>query len=205
MKRLLRIPMWYTLVIVLLFALATNSLLQDNTSNNVQAVAETYTAEIIEEVIPSVNYSIPYAVAAPPAEEKTFKVISLTDAQVEMLARIVAAEVGNSSYKCQLGVAQVMYDRLLHRNKNLYHGTTIEDVVLRKGQFAAPTKRSLDLYPLAKQAVRDVFFNGNRAFDAITVVFFHPAKSDPAQVSLLRKYTYVATIDTCEFRSDTFA
>lgn len=126
----------------------------------------------------------------------------ITSMQADEMAAIVAAEVGNSSYECQMAIAQVMLDRFNHPNKKLYGGYSLYDVIRREGHFAKPTKYDMALFPTARDAVLDVFVRGKRVFEATTVIYFHPAGTSYSAASTLRRYNYVGTIDGCEFRGD---
>ena len=124
---------------------------------------------------------------------------------LEVVAKVIAAEVGNSSYECQKGVAQVIYDRLHHPNKTLYGGYSVTDVINWPNQFDSACTyktKDLSLYPTALQAATDVFINGAREFDKTTVIIFRPDTSGARSVRTLRKYNYIATIDGNEFRGD---
>lgn len=125
--------------------------------------------------------------------------------ELEIVAKVIAAEVGNSSYDCQKGVAQVIYDRLQHPNKTLYGGYSIVDVINWPNQFDSSKSyknKDLSLYPTALQAATDVFINGAREFDKTTVIIFRPDTSSVRSVRTLREYNYIATIDGNEFRGD---
>ena len=122
-----------------------------------------------------------------------------------IVAKVIAAEVGNSSYECQKGVAQVIYDRLHHPNKTLYGGYSVTDVINWPNQFDSAKSyktKDLSLYPTALQAATDVFINGAREFAETTVIVFRPDISGARSIRTLRKYNYIATIDGNEFRGD---
>lgn len=144
---------------------------------------------------------------APPVTDTavTMTPPAYSNEELEMVAKVIAAEVGNSSYECQLATAQVIYDRLHHSNKVLYGGYSISDVINWPNQFdsaQAYKNKDLSLYPTALQAATDVFINGVRQYNEATVIVFRPGTSGQANVRTLREYNYIGTIDGNEFRGD---
>lgn len=124
------------------------------------------------------------------------KTVDLTEDELDLVCRVVAAEARGESYKGQLGVAQVIRDRLLSG----YYGTTVSEVVSMPNQFAYPWDGDLDLYPTVAQAVNEIF-NGKDVFDGAALYFFNPSTSNQGAVETIREGSaYFGVIGRHEFR-----
>lgn len=88
---------------------------------------------------------------------------SLSPEDAYLMACCVSAEVGSSSYECQLAVANVILNRL----KSGKYGPDVSDVIYAKNQFSVAKNGSLDRYikngPRATsvQAVKDALAGNN--------------------------------------------
>lgn len=68
----------------------------------------------------------------PYAVELTMQKIMLSDAEREMIERVVAAEARGESFEGQAAVAEVIYNRCINR------GQSVEEVIWADKQFAYP-------------------------------------------------------------------
>ena len=88
---------------------------------------------------------------------------SLSEEDAYLMACCVSAEVGSSSYECQLAVANVILNRL----KGGYYGNTVRGVIYAKNQFSVVKNGSIDKYikngpkPMAVKAVKDALAGNN--------------------------------------------
>lgn len=88
---------------------------------------------------------------------------SLSEKDAYLIACCVSAEVGNSSYECQLAVANVILNRL----KSGRYGSTVSDVIYAKNQFSVTTNGSMNRYiqngpkSVSVQAVKDALAGNN--------------------------------------------
>ena len=88
---------------------------------------------------------------------------SLSEEDAYLMACCVSAEVGSSSYECQLAVANVILNRL----KGGYYGNSVRNVIYAKNQFSVTKNGSMDRYikngpkPMAVQAVKDALAGNN--------------------------------------------
>lgn len=88
---------------------------------------------------------------------------SVSEEDAYLMACCVSAEVGNSSYECQLAVANVILNRL----KGGSYGDTVRDVIYARNQFSVARNGSMDRYinngPKATsvQAVKDALAGQN--------------------------------------------
>lgn len=95
--------------------------------------------------------------------------ISVTAEEAYLIACCVSAEVGSSSYECQLAVANI----ILNRYKANY-GSTIRDVIYAKNAFSVTRNGSMDRYikngpkAMAVQATADALAGNNNM-----VGFYH--------------------------------
>lgn len=124
----------------------------------------------------------------------------LTPEERELVERVIAAEVRYGHLEDMIGIAQVIRDKAEHPNTALYYGPDIT-TVLAHGH-ATPWQGDLDEFPLIEMAVKLVFDDGYRLFDETTTIYFTPEASDPAELEILRQYTYVGSTEYFEFRSD---
>ena len=91
------------------------------------------------------------------------------------MACCVSAEVGSSSYECQLAVANVILNRL----KGGRYGNSVRNVIYAKNQFSVVKNGSMDRYikngpkPMAVQAVKDALA-GNNNMVGITNFIYLP-------------------------------
>lgn len=91
--------------------------------------------------------------------------------EINMVARLIAREVGNSDYRVQMGVAQCVYDRLYCPTYNF--GDTITEIIEAPRQFTGGVYQGdLDDFPRAMEATIDVFYNGQRAYDQPVYYFY---------------------------------
>ncbi len=88
---------------------------------------------------------------------------SLSEEDAYLMACCVSAEVGSSSYECQLAVANVILNRL----KGGYYGNSVRNVIYAKNQFSVVRNGSMDKYikngpkPMAVKAVKDALAGNN--------------------------------------------
>lgn len=88
---------------------------------------------------------------------------SLSEEDAYLMACCVSAEVGSSSYECQLAVANVILNRL----KGGYYGNSVRNVIYAKNQFSVAKNGSMDKYikngpkPMAVKAVKDALAGNN--------------------------------------------
>ena len=88
---------------------------------------------------------------------------SLSEEDAYLMACCVSAEVGSSSYECQLAVANVILNRL----KGGYYGNSVRSVIYAKNQFSVVKNGAIDRYikngpkPTAVQAVKDALAGNN--------------------------------------------
>lgn len=88
---------------------------------------------------------------------------SLSEEDAYLMACCVSAEVGSSSYECQLAVANVILNRL----KGGYYGNSVRNVIYAKNQFSVVKNGSMDRYikngpkPMAVKAVKDALAGNN--------------------------------------------
>ena len=88
---------------------------------------------------------------------------SLSEEDAYLIACCVSAEVGSSSYECQLAVANVILNRL----KSGYYGNSVRSVIYAKNQFSVVKNGSIDKYikngpkSMAIQAVKDALAGNN--------------------------------------------
>lgn len=88
---------------------------------------------------------------------------SLSEEDAYLMACCVSAEVGSSSYECQLAVANVILNRL----KSGRYGSSVRDVIYAKNQFSVVRNGSLDRYmkngprSTSVQAVKDALAGNN--------------------------------------------
>ena len=88
---------------------------------------------------------------------------SLSEEDAYLMACCVSAEVGNSSYECQLAVANIILNRL----KSGAYGSSVESVIYARGQFAVTTNGSMNRYitngpkSSSVQAVKDALAGNN--------------------------------------------
>lgn len=88
---------------------------------------------------------------------------SLSEKDAYLMACCVSAEVGNSSYECQLAVANVILNRL----KSGRYGNSVSNVIYAKNQFSVTTNGSMNRYiengpkSLSVQAVKDALAGNN--------------------------------------------
>ena len=88
---------------------------------------------------------------------------SLSEEDAYLMACCVSAEVGSSSYECQLAVANVILNRL----KGGYYGDSVRNVIYAKNQFSVVKNGSMDRYikngpkPMAVKAVKDALAGNN--------------------------------------------
>lgn len=97
---------------------------------------------------------------------------SITDAERNLVERVVAAEARGESLLGQMAVAQVIKDR-----SELW-GKSITETVTAKGQFAAPYYGEIP--EVTKQAVWEIFDNQNRAVEGPITHFYNPALCSPS-------------------------
>lgn len=97
------------------------------------------------------------------AETVQTSAYSISEADAYLMACCVSAEVGNSSYECQLAVANVILNRL----KGGYYGNSVKNVIYAKNQFSVTTNGSMDRYikngpkSTSVQAVKDALAGKN--------------------------------------------
>ena len=100
---------------------------------------------------------------------------SLSEEDAYLMACCVSAEVGSSSYECQLAVANVILNRL----KGGRYGNSVRNVIYAKNQFSVVKNGSMDRYikngpkPMAVQAVKDALA-GNNNMVGITNFIYLP-------------------------------
>lgn len=100
---------------------------------------------------------------------------SLSEEDAYLMACCVSAEVGSSSYECQLAVANVILNRL----KGGYYGNSVRNVIYAKNQFSVVKNGSMDKYikngpkAMAVQAVKDALA-GNNNMVGITNFIYLP-------------------------------
>ncbi len=95
---------------------------------------------------------------------------ALSDADRELIERVVAAEARGCSYEGMIGVAQVIRDRAES------WGMTARQIVTAKSQFAKPYKGEIS--EDVKNAVSAVFDDGVRVFKEYTT-HFHNTTVNP--------------------------
>ena len=126
----------------------------------------------------------------------TLKKVELTEAEFDLLCRVVAAEARGESFVGQQGVAQVIRDRL--RNGN--YGYSVSEVVYAPYQFAEPWQSDLEVYPTIATAVEQVF-NGYDVFSGEVLHFFNPSTSNQGAVEIIRSGSmYFGMVGRHEFR-----
>lgn len=97
------------------------------------------------------------------AETVQTSAYSLSEKDAYLMACCVSAEVGNSSYECQLAVANVILNRLKSGN----YGNSVSNVIYAKNQFSVTTNGSMDKYinngpkSTSVQAVKDALAGKN--------------------------------------------
>ena len=88
---------------------------------------------------------------------------SLSEEDAYLMACCVSAEVGSSSYECQLAVANVILNRL----KGGRYGNSVRNVIYAKNQFSVTKNGSIDRYikngpkQMAVKAVKDALAGNN--------------------------------------------
>ncbi|MEE0687156.1 MAG: cell wall hydrolase [Lachnospiraceae bacterium] len=88
---------------------------------------------------------------------------SLSEEDAYLLACCVSAEVGNSSYECQLAVANVILNRL----RSGSYGNSVRSVIYAKNQFSVARNGAMDRYikngpkSTSVQAVKDALAGNN--------------------------------------------
>jgi spore germination cell wall hydrolase CwlJ-like protein len=88
---------------------------------------------------------------------------SLSEEDAYLMACCVSAEVGSSSYECQLAVANVILNRL----KGGRYGNSVRNVIYAKNQFSVTKNGSMDRYikngpkQMAVKAVKDALAGNN--------------------------------------------
>ena len=101
---------------------------------------------------------------------------SLSEEDAYLMACCVSAEVGSSSYECQLAVANVILNRL----KGGRYGNSVRNVIYAKNQFSVVKNGSMDRYikngpkPMAVKAVKDALA-GNNNMVGFTNFIYLPA------------------------------
>lgn len=126
-------------------------------------------------------------------------VISFTDEEIDLLARMISAEARGEPFEGQLGVASVIVNRVLHPK----FPDTIKEVIYQPGQFSPIANKSFykvevteEHYRIAKLALEGKGNVGDSIF------FFNPKKSRESNVRWIRNNSdYYCTIGEHEFRS----
>ena len=121
-------------------------------------------------------------------------IIPVAEGEEELLVRLVIAESGNQPYEGQVAVAQVVCDRYVAG-----YGDSITDVIYAENQFATPYSKDISDYPLAREAVYAVLYEGARAFAETTIFFCNPDKSNASALAWMRTKPYIGTIADHEF------
>lgn len=120
------------------------------------------------------------------------------DAEMEQIARVVAAESRGEPYEGQIAVAQCIWDRLNDSKKRF--GKDLTDV-LRPGQFASPWNGDLKTVKCL-QATEDVFKNGKRAFNQPVYFFLSKGASQATFDQRNATYIYLGEIAGHKFWGD---
>lgn len=137
--------------------------------NNIEAEYEQHKAEVNQHMESIDRWLIelereintPVVEEAPPADVPD---IYVGDIDLELIARVVAAEARGESMEGQMAVAQTIYDRA-----DLW-GKTPEEIVLAPSQFAKPYKGEIP--QTTWDAVEAVFIYGKRVFSEPVTHFY---------------------------------
>ena len=117
--------------------------------------------------------------------------------EIELCARLVSAEASNQSYKGQLAVLDVVYNRL-YNNPKQYN--SYKDVIFRKGQFdGVYSKYWYNPKPEHYQVAKDKLIYNKRVLSSRYEYFHNPVTStDLAHVRRTQKNGCIL-IDDHEF------
>lgn len=121
-----------------------------------------------------------------------------TEAELELVARVVATESRGEPYEGQCAVAQVIYDRYMLEDKRF--GKSISEILCRPNQFAKPFKGDLNSYPKTIAAVNAVFVDEYRVFEPVTVYFYNPKTAQASAKRWLETMPYIGHINNHIFR-----
>ena len=104
------------------------------------------------------------------AEEETQAVMSLSDEQLNLLSKLVAAEARGESYEGQVAVAAVVINRV----KDPRFPNTIKDVIYQKNAFSVVKDGSINMQPTesAYTAAQDALYGNDPTNNAI--YFWNP-------------------------------
>ena len=104
------------------------------------------------------------------AEEETQAVMSLSDEQLNLLSKLVAAEARGESYEGQVAVAAVV----LNRVKDSRFPDSIEGVIYQKNAFSVVRDGYIDAQPTEEsyKAAKDALYGSDPTNDAI--YFWNP-------------------------------
>lgn len=112
-------------------------------------------------------------------------------------ARLVAAEARGCSKETQLGVAQVIWDRMHCESYNF--GKTIREVIDKPGQFTNVYRGRIDnLYCM--EAVIKVFYGGYRQFEENVYYFYNPHTAKASSKRWFEKLPLIADHGDTVFR-----
>ena len=126
------------------------------------------------------------------------KGLHLTAAELDYVARTIAAEAGNQPIEGQIALAQCIHDRL----KNGNYGASATAVIDAAGQFSTPYAGDMAAFPGATYAAYSVFVLGELPYDAEVLVFFNPETANKDAAARLRHYALIAIIGNHEFRGN---
>lgn len=109
--------------------------------------------------------------------------------EVEICARLVSAEAGNQSYKGQLAVLDVVYNRL--QNKSKYK--SYKDVIFRPGMFdGIGTKHWYNPQPEHYEIAKDKIIYNKSVLSSDYEYFHNPITStDQRWIKLVEKNGYI--------------
>ncbi len=86
-------------------------------------------------------------------EQMHYRPFELSEEEVDLLCRLVFAESGNQSDKCQMAVTNVILNRL---ESNYSGATTLSEVVYEPGQFTPALNGSLKKVKASERVIQNV-------------------------------------------------
>lgn len=135
-------------------------------------------------------YEDAYRVAYAEAVEVASWYVPLSDAELDLVERVVAAECANQPYTGQLAVAQCILDRMTVR------GMSPTEVVTEPYQFAKPSG-SAAVTDSVRAAVYAVFHDGIRVSDEPILFFYSTVGGFVSKMH--ESKNYLVTIDDHKF------
>lgn len=139
----------------------------------------------------AITISIAATAAAPDGQYENNR-YWLTDAERELVERVVMAEARGETLQGQMAVAQVIYNRLMH------DGFPDSVAAVIRSEFAKPYKGKI--FESVKLAVKSVFDMGVRVFMNDVCYFMNPITASINGASWIRRNAkMIARIGSHEF------